>query len=64
MFAGWPPDRVLLGRRWRADIWVMRIDGRGKRRVTRNGLLNEYPTWSPDSSQLAFNSHRDGQFEI
>lgn len=46
------------------DVWVMRADGAGRRNVTRNGGLNEYPTWSPDGRSLAFNSHRDGQFEI
>jgi Tol biopolymer transport system component len=42
----------------------MRPDGKGKRNVTRSGQLNEYPTWSPGGRRLAFNSHRDGQFEI
>ena len=42
----------------------MDADGRNRRNVTRDGSLNEYPTWSPDGRRLAFNSHRDGQFEI
>jgi Tol biopolymer transport system component len=46
------------------DVWVMRADGTGRRNVTRNGSLNEYPTWSPNGLNLAFNSHRDGQFEV
>src|SRR5918999_1616735 len=42
----------------------MRGNGSGKRNVTRDGTLNEYPTWSPDGRRLAFGSHRDGPFEI
>jgi Tol biopolymer transport system component len=46
------------------DVWVMRPDGTDRRNVTRNGALNEYPTWSPAGRSLAFNSHRDGQYEV
>ena len=46
------------------DVWVMRPDGTDRRNVTRNGQLNEYPTWSPNGRNLAFNSYRDGQFEV
>ena len=46
------------------DVRIMRSDGTPRRNVTRNGGLNEYPTWSPDARNLAFNSHREGQFEV
>lgn len=42
----------------------MRRDGKLKRRLTRDGTLNEYPTFSPDGSRVAFQAHRAGDFEI
>ena len=46
------------------DIWVMRQDGSRKRRLTRDGSLNEYPTWSPNGRTIVFQSTRDGEFEL
>ena len=48
----------------RGDIWLMRANGRNRRRLTRVGSLNEYPTFRPDGSRLAFQSHRVGNFDI
>jgi TolB protein len=48
----------------RGDIWLMRPDGTLKRRLTRDGTLNEYPTFSPDGARVAFQSHRAAQFDI
>ena len=42
----------------------MRRDGKLKRRLTRDGTLNEYPTFSPDGTRVAFQSHRTGEFDI
>ena len=42
----------------------MKSDGTGKRRLTRDGSLNEYPTWSPDGRTIAYQSARQGEFEI
>ena len=36
------------------DIWLIRQDGSGLRRVTREGTHNEFPSWSPDGKRLAF----------
>jgi Tol biopolymer transport system component len=58
------PDGTRIAYFSAMDVWIMRSDGTKKRNVTRNGALNEYPTWSPDGKSLAFNSHRDGQFEV
>ena len=35
------------------DIWRMRPDGHDKTRLTTRGR-DEYPTWSPDSTRIAF----------
>jgi Tol biopolymer transport system component len=54
----WSPDgKRLLFTGYRArfgpasDIWIVRGDGRGLRRVARNGVN---PVWSPDGSAIAF----------
>ena len=64
----WSPDgRSIAFFSMRAggrDLWVMRPDGSGKRRLTRDASLNEYPTWSPDGRSIAFQTARDGEFEI
>jgi len=52
----WSPDgrqiayEVGRGRALGADIWVMKADGSGKRRLV-NG---QFPSWSPDGSRIAF----------
>ncbi len=52
----WSPDGLLLSysrqptRDWRrSEIWVVRRDGRGARRVTRG----QFARWSPDGTMLA-----------
>ena len=42
----------------------MSPDGRGKERLTITESNNEYPAWSPDSTQIAFVSDVDGNSEI
>ena len=49
----------------RMELYVMRPDGSGKRRVAR--IYGEYPTWSPDGRRLAFMSQtpeRTENYEI
>jgi dipeptidyl aminopeptidase/acylaminoacyl peptidase len=42
----------------------MRLDGSGLAQLTSNAGANFYPNWSPDGSRLAFNSNRDGDWDI
>lgn len=47
----WSPDgrsiAFFSARSGAGEIWTMRPDGTRKRRLTNDGGLNEYPTWSP-----------------
>jgi Tol biopolymer transport system component len=42
----------------------MNSDGSGQTRLTTDPERDDYPSWSPDGSKIAFNSYRSGQAEI
>ena len=46
------------------QIWLMSRDGRNAHMLTDGLSDNVQPTWSADSSKLAFASSRDGDWEI
>jgi dipeptidyl aminopeptidase/acylaminoacyl peptidase len=48
----------------RGDIYVVRPDGSGERRVSRGGAKDIAPAGSPDGRRIAFASDRDGSLEI
>jgi len=74
----WSPDgtRIAFASRRDSDqppvplevreIYVMNADGSGATRLTHmnTSTWNVNPTWSADGSQIAFQSHRDGNNEI
>src|SRR4029077_1557336 len=43
-----------------ADLWVIGVDGSNDTQLTRNPANDNHPRWSPDGSQIAFLSERDG----
>ncbi len=47
-----------------ADIYVMKPDGTGLKRLTFNTASDSQPTWDPDAKRIAFVSDRDGDNEI
>jgi TolB protein len=46
------------------EIYAIREDGRGLRKLTDNNVRDSDPAWSPTGEQLAFVSDRDGDGEI
>src|SRR4051812_12290456 len=41
-----------------SSIWLCKIDGSEKRRLTHCGKNNANARWSPDGTRIAFASHR------
>ena len=62
----WAPDghqlafTAAVGNKGR-DIYVINVDGTGKRQLTEHPAHDRAPAWSPDGQQIAFYSHRDGR---
>ncbi len=46
------------------QIYTVALNGGLPRQITREGVQNERPRWSPDSKQIYFVSNRDGSSQI
>ncbi len=44
----------------RTDLYAVDYDGAGELKLTANRTLNLCPSWSPDRSEIAFTSYREG----
>jgi serine/threonine protein kinase/Tol biopolymer transport system component len=47
----------------REDLFLVRPDGSGLRRLTDDAAKDRIPRWSPDSSSILFYSNRSGKYE-
>jgi TolB protein len=48
----------------RSELYVIREDGSGLHRLTRNAVGDYSPVWSPDGKRILFASSRDGDDEL
>jgi hypothetical protein len=67
--AAWSPDRrrLALGvmvNNLEGAIGVINADGSGYRTIARGLNQSVNPTWSPDGQRIAFETNREGNFEI
>ncbi len=46
------------------DIYIIRTDGTGKRRLTEGLSKDRGPTWSADGESITFYSNRNGNYEV
>jgi len=64
----WSPDgkqlAVVLTRDGSSEIYLIRPDGSGLRRITFSGAIDTEPNFSPDGQSLLFTSDRGGSAQI
>ena len=62
----WSPDggqiAFVSGRDGGSEIYVIGVDGQGRKRVTHDLAPKRYPSFSPDRRRIAYEDGRDGLF--
>src|SRR6188768_3310194 len=58
------PDKKTIAMDLQGTIWILPVTG-GKAKAITDALGdNRQPVWSPDGSQVAFQSYRSGDYHI
>ena len=55
---------AILGKTGCTSIYLINLDGSGEINLTEDPSIDSAPSWSPDSTYLAFHSDRNGNFDI
>ncbi len=45
------------------NLWIVNVDGSGRRRLTSDGFRNREPQWSPKGDEILFYSDRSGHYD-
>jgi Tol biopolymer transport system component len=45
------------------DLWIVNVDGSGRRKLTSDSFRNRLPAWSPKGDEILFISTRTGQYQ-
>ena len=57
-------EGAITDRRVDADIWVIEVERGSRSRLTLEGNNGFFPTWSPDSSRVAFSVSKPGRRDV
>ncbi|HXA49199.1 MAG TPA: DPP IV N-terminal domain-containing protein, partial [Candidatus Acidoferrum sp.] len=58
----WSNGKVAFS--YLGDLWIANENGSGVLRLTDNQARDVYPRFSPDGSQIAFSSNREGNYDV
>lgn len=58
------PDGSKVAFSYKGDIYTVQADGGLANRLTADPHYDAFPQWSPDGSQIAFGSYRDGSLDV
>jgi dipeptidyl aminopeptidase/acylaminoacyl peptidase len=57
-------DPLKAENRTNSDLWIVSTSGGDARKLTNSPKHDRHPRWSPDGQWIAFESNRDGSYQI